>query len=271
MNNISQLQHKAAEIRKTVIEMALKSKSPHLGGSLSVIEIMTVLYFNIMRTYPNQPLNVNRDRLVYSKAHDCKSLYAVLAAKNFFPNRKLDEYEQDAGLPGHSTRQVVPGIEISAGSLGHGLPIAAGMAYAAEIDRKQHRIFAILGDGECNEGTTWETALFAGHHKLNNLVAVVDYNKFQGFGATTEVLSLEPFAKKWEDFGWNVQETDGHDIAKLLISFKKLLLKHEKPSILIAHTIKGYGGPAQYVGKLSSHYKPPTREEAMKAIEALHL
>lgn len=267
---LKDLQNKANEIRKLVLMMAYRIKSAHTGGSLSCVDILTTLYFDVMHIDAKDPESDKRDRLIFSKAHDCKALYAALALRGFFDQEILEEYERDGGrLPGHSTRHCVPGVEISAGSLGHGLSIATGMAYAGKIDKKKHRIFAVLSDGECDEGSTWEAILFAGHHKLDNLVVIVDYNKFQAFGSTKDVLDLEPFAAKWEDFHWNVKEVDGHDIQSLRDVLHTIPFMKGKPSVIIAHTIKGYKGAKQHIGKLSSHYKPPTEEEVNEAIKEL--
>lgn len=251
----------AVQVRKSVLEMAYNAKSAHTGGSLSCVEILTTLYFAIMKVNPLKPLAPERDRLVFSKAHDCKALFAVLAERGFFPKSKLSAYEQDGGLPGHATKTAVPGVEISAGSLGHGLSIATGMALSAKLGQKNHRVFAVLSDGECDEGSTWEAALFAGHHHLDNLVVVVDYNKIQSYGRTEDVLNLEPFAAKWQSFGWEAQEIDGHDTEKLTKVLQKIPYRTGKPSVLIAHTVKGNGGPIRHRNKVSSHYKPPTKEE----------
>lgn len=255
------LEKHANEIRKSVIAMAYNAKSAHTGGALSCVDLLAVLYFEAMRVNPQKPQDPKRDRLVFSKAHDCKALYGVLAERGYFDKKILNSYETDGGLPGHSTRQVVPGVEVSAGSLGHGLSIACGMAYEGKIVKKSHRVFAMLSDGECDEGSTWEAVLFAGHHKLNNLIAIVDYNKIQSFGRTEEILDLEPFAEKWRSFGWEVKEVDGHNIPKIEKALRKIPFSNNKPSVLIAHTIKGYKGVPKYVNQVSSHYKPPTEEE----------
>lgn len=261
----------ANTVRKDIILMSYKSKSAHLGGSLSCVDILVALYFSVMKIYPKKPLHPLRDRFILSKAHDVKALYAVLAAKGFFPKSYLDEFEKDnAILPGHSIRHIVPGIEISAGSLGHGLSIASGIAYAAKSDKKSFTVYTLLSDGECQEGSTWEAFLFAGHHKLNNLVAIIDYNKLQGFGRVNDILRLEPFSHKLIDFGWDITEVNGHNIPELLKAFKAATLRKKKPQIILAHTIKGYKGVPKYQNKVASHYKPPTLEEAQKAIEKLN-
>lgn len=269
MNSRSILQKHANSVRRSVMDMAYNAQSAHTGGSLSCADLLAVLYFSIMKINPQKPQDPKRDRLIFSKAHDCKALYAVLAERGYFDKKILTTYETDGGLPGHSTKQVVPGVEISAGSLGHGLSIAAGMAYAGKIDKKTYRVFAILSDGECDEGSNWEAIHFAGHHRLSNLVAIVDYNKLQGFGRTTDVLDLEPFAKKWEAFGWGVIEVDGHNMSEIEKAFKKIPFVVGKPSVLIAHTIKGYKGVKRHIDQVSSQYKSPTEEEYKKVLEDL--
>lgn len=260
------------KVRRDILQMSFHAKSAHTGGALSCVEIMVALYFAIMKVFPKNPNHRNRDRLIFSKAHDAKVLYAVLAERGFFDKEVLAGYEADDGrLPGHATRHCVPGVEASAGSLGHGLSMAAGMAYAGRLDppvgragKKSFRVFAILSDGECDEGSTWEAILFAGHHKLDNLTAIVDYNKLQGYGFTKDVLDLEPFSAKWRDFGWEVKEVDGHSFQAIIDSLSVLPLQKGKPTAIIAHTIKGFGGVPRHVNQVSSQYKPPTEEEMKK-------
>jgi transketolase len=258
----------AKEVRKDIIRMAFEAQSAHAGGALSCVELLVALYFKIMRVNPKLPYAKDRDRLFFSKAHDAKALYAVLAERGYFNKKILDGYEKNGGkLPGHSTRNCVPGVEISAGSLGHGLPMAVGSAFVGRLDNKNYRVFAVISDGECDEGSTWEAILFAGHHKLDNLVVVVDYNKLQGFGFTKEVLNLEPFVDKWRDFGWEVKRTNGHNISGIIGSLTKLPFKRNKPSVLILDTIKGYGGVKRHINKVSSQYKPPTEDEFKELIK----
>lgn len=241
-----------------------------MGGSLSCVEILVALYFKIMRVFPKDPENPKRDRLIFSKAHDAKALYAVLQKRGFFPKKELLGYESNGGkLPAHTTRRCVPGVEVSTGSLGHGLSLAAGISFAGKIDRKNFKVFVVLSDGECDEGSTWEAVLFSGHHKLDNLVAIVDYNKLQCFGFTKDVLGLEPFLAKWKSFGWEAQRVNGHNFKKIINALSKLPIKPGKPSVIIADTIKGLGGPAKYVNQISSQYKPPTELEAEEAIKTL--
>lgn len=260
----------AKEIRKNILLMANRAKSAHVGGSLSCVELLTALYFGIMKIDPKNPYNEKRDRLVFSKAHDAKVLYAVLAERGFFDKKILEGYESDKGLlPGHSTRHCVPGVEVSAGALGHGLSMAAGMAYAGKRDKKSFRVFTILSDGECNEGSTWEAILFAGHHKLDNLIAIVDYNKLQAFGFTKDILDLEPFADKWKSFRWDVREVNGHNFDEIIITLKQIPFAHKKPSVIIAHTIKGLGGVPAHINQISSQYESPSEEETNEAIKNL--
>ncbi|KKU83776.1 hypothetical protein A2973_00625 [Candidatus Gottesmanbacteria bacterium RIFCSPLOWO2_01_FULL_49_10] len=265
-----ELKKLAREVRKQILLMSYRAQSAHTGGALSCVELLTVLYFRIMHIDPKKPWAQDRDRLVFSKAHDAKALYAVLSERGFFDKKILEGYELDHGLlAGHSIRHSVPGIEISAGSLGHGLPMAAGMALAGKIDNKKWRVFAILSDGECDEGSVWEAALFAGHHKLDNLIVLVDKNGLQGYGKTKDVLNLEPFAAKWRAFGWQTREVNGHAEDGLSKILEKIPFQSGKPSVVIAHTIKGIGGVEKHVDQVSSQYKPPTKEEYIEALRAL--
>jgi len=270
MNNIKELKHIAKEVRKDIISMSLLAKSAHSGGALSVVEILVSLYFAVMHINPKKPDDEKRDRLVFSKGHDAKALYAVLAQRGYFNKKILEGYERNDGLlAGHSVRHAVSGIEVSSGSLGHGLSIATGMALAGKKKKKKYTVYVILSDGECDEGSIWEAALFAGHHKLNNLIAIVDYNKLQGFGFTKDVLNLEPFGDKWKAFGWDIYEVDGHNMGKMNILFMRIAKKAKKPTVVIAHTIKGFGGVEKYINTVASQYKTPTEEEAQEAIKKL--
>lgn len=258
---VNNLQTNADEIRRVILEMAYKAQSAHTGGSLSCVDLLTVLYFDFMKVDPKNPFWDERDRFVFSKAHDCKAIYATLFKRGYFKKEILDTYETEGGLPGHSTRGTLPGIEVSAGSLGHGLPIACGMALAGKLDKKPYRVVAVLSDGECDEGSTWEAILFAGHQRLDNLIVVVDYNKLQGFGRTEDVLNLEPFRSKFLDFGWGVKEVNGHNVREIKESLSTFPFIKNKPSVIIAHTVKGYNGVLKHINQVSSHYKPPQKEE----------
>ena len=261
---LDQLISRAKAVRRDILSMSYRAKSAHSGGAYSVVEILVVLYFDVMRVNPKNAEDPKRDRLIFSKAHDAKALYGVLCERGFFDRKILEKYESDDGiLPGHSTRHCVAGVEVSAGALGHGLSMAAGVALAGKLPNKNYRVFAILSDGECDEGSTWEAALFAGHHRLDNLTAVVDYNKLQGYGKTRDVLNLEPFADKWKAFGFAARQVDGHSFEELIPALSSV---HDKPTVVIAHTIKGLGGPKRHVNQISSQYKPPTKEEYMELL-----
>lgn len=229
-------------IRNDILEMSFKNNAPHIGSSLSIVEILTVLYFKILKVYPGDPTNKRRDRFLLSKGHACSALYSALANKKFFPKKKLLSFISDgAYLSGHPEINRVPGIENSSGSLGHGLGMGVGMAIAGKMDKLSYRVYVLLSDGECDEGQVWEAALFAAQKKLDNLVAIVDYNKLQALGETNKIINLEPLLKKWVDFGWEAVETDGHNVIKLVKEFKKIPKSKGRPSVIIAHTIKGFG------------------------------
>ena len=234
------LENICKSIRRDVLRMMHKSHSSHIGGCFSVTEILVTLYFKILNVNPKNFVDDKRDILLLSKAHSSAALYAILAEKGFFPKEYLQTYYQDDGkLPGHLNKKSAPGIEFSFGSLGHGLSVGCGMALGNKRMNNPGKIFVVLGDGECNEGSIWEAAMFASHHKLSNLTAVIDYNKIQSFGSTNEVINQEPISDKWKSFGWKVLEIDGHDHNELLNAFN---LPHENsPKMIIAHTVKGKG------------------------------
>jgi transketolase len=259
----------AKEIRKKILKMMYESKAAHIGSCLSCVDILTTLYFRILKIDPKNPLAKNRDRFILSKGHAVAALYAVLAKRGFFPKEILDTYYQNGGkLPGHSTLGTVPGIEITTGSLGHGLSMGAGMALAGKRDEKKYRVFVLMSDGECEEGSTWEAALFAHHHKLDNLIGIVDYNKLQAFGKIEDILGLKPLSKKWRDFGWEVKEINGHDFSEIKKVFSKIPFKKGKPSLVIAHTIKGKGVPFME-NKMEWHYYNLNKEQYQQALKEL--
>ncbi len=268
-NDSHDLKAFAKEIRKAALRMVHKAKSSHLGGALSMTDLLAVLYGKALRIDPSHPTAEDRDRLILSKGHACSSLYAALAERGFFPKDWLDEYCTNGGkLAGHATHNNVPGVELSTGSLGHGLSVACGLALAAKRDCKSHRVFVILGDGECDEGSTWEAALFARHHKLDNLTTIVDYNNLQGLGTTDEVLTLEPFAEKGVSFGWAVNEIDGHNIDEICKSLNVLPFQTGRPSCVVARTTKGKGASFME-NRLSWHYKSPNDEEYSIALSEI--
>lgn len=259
----------ARRIRLKTLRMIDRARSSHLGSAFSMAELLAVLYTRILRVDPARPAWEDRDRFILSKGHACAPLYVVLAERGFFPASWLDEFYLDGShLAGHASHTGVPGVEISTGSLGHGLSIACGMAVAGKHDRKSHRIFALLSDGECDEGSTWEAVLFAPHHHLDNLVVIVDYNKIQSLGTVKEVLDLEPMAAKWRAFGWAVQEIDGHNLNQIDETLARVPFEAGKPSCVIAHTVKGKG-VSFMEDKLLWHYRAPDRDEMARALAEL--
>ncbi len=267
--NIQKFKKIAQNVRLSILEMITKGKCPHIGSNLSAVDILTALYFKILKINPKKPNDPNRDRFILSKGHAAAALYAVLAERGFADKEKLKNYSINGGnLPGHASRGYLPGIEINSGSLGHGLPIANGMALAAKKDKKNYRVFALLSDGECDEGSNWEAILFAAHHKLDNLVVIIDCNKWQAFGRTKDVMNLEPFVQKWKDFGWSVKEADGHDFREIFQALKKIPFEKNKPSVLIAHTVKGKG-VSFMEDKLEWHYRNPNEGEYKIALKEI--
>lgn len=236
------LRRRACWIRRRSLEMIHRAGFGHPGGDLSCADVLSVLYFGVLRINPADPRDPARDRFIMSKGHSSASFYATLAAAGFFPEEELDSYLQPlSALNGHPDRNKVPGVEANTGTLGHGLPIATGAALAAKMDRASWRVFVLTGDGELQEGSNWEAAMAAAHHGLDNLVLIVDRNGIQQGDATERTVRLEPLAGKFRAFGWAVAETDGHDHAALLALFRRLPLEAGKPSCLIARTVKGKG------------------------------
>ncbi|HXK43343.1 MAG TPA: transketolase [Anaerolineae bacterium] len=270
MLDYSEMQALARRVRRHSVQMIHQAKASHLGSSLSAVELLVALYGGVLRVDPHWPLWPERDRFILSKGHACAAYYAVLAEVGFFSLDWLDTFYQNGSrLAGHVTKGI-PGVEISAGSLGHGLSIATGMALAAKRDQAVYRVFCMLSDGECDEGSTWEPILFAPHHQLDNLVAIVDYNKIQALGHTREVLNLEPFAAKWQAFGWAVREVDGHNLAEIVTALSEIPYQEGKPSCVIAHTVKGQG-ISFMEDRLLWHYRSPQGDEytaAMTELEA---
>jgi len=265
----SQLASLAKRIRSHALIMTHSGRASHIGSILSIVEILAVLYGKTLRVDPANPNWPDRDRFILSKGHAAAGLYATLAEQGFFPKEWLDSHYQDGSrLCGHVSHLGLPGIDVSSGSLGHGLSIAAGMALVSKRDKLPWRVFALLSDGECDEGSTWEPILFAPHHKLDNLVAIVDYNKIQSLAPVSETLGLEPFSQKWQSFGWSVKEVDGHNLDQLSTTFNSIPFEPNKPSCVIAHTIKGKGISFMESSVLW-HYRPPDAAELKKALAEL--
>jgi transketolase len=255
----------ARKIRAHALRMVYGAKASHIGSCLSMADILAVLYTRILHVDPLDPKNPDRDRFILSKGHAAAILYATLAERGFFLPSELGSFcDRGSRLTGHVSHGV-PGIEVSTGSLGHGLPIAVGMALAARADGRSSKVFCLLSDGECDEGSTWEAILFAPHHNLENLVVIVDYNKIQSFGRVSEVLELEPLAEKWRAFRWNTIEVDGHDLVALEKNFLATPQCAGRPTVIIANTIKGKG-VSFMEDKLEWHYKSPSVEQLDQAL-----
>jgi transketolase len=239
MINYKRLSNK---MRAQALFMIHHGRSAHAGSNLSVADIVTVLYHGILRVDPKRPEWPDRDRFIMSKGHAAAIVWANLASRGFFPVSHLKTYYKDGGkLAGHVTKLDVPGVELSTGSLGHGLPFGAGVALAGKRDGRNYRVFVVLSDGELDEGSNWEAILFAQHHKLDNLVAIVDYNKIQSLATVKETLNLEPLKEKFAAFGWATREIDGHNHKEIYTTLKNIPFRKGKPSAVIAHTIKGKG------------------------------
>lgn len=259
----------AWNIRHDGIEMTHRADSSHIGSILSVADILAVLYSDILKYDPNNPSLEDRDRVILSKGHGGGAMYSTLARCGFFDLSLLKTHCADgSNLSGHVSDKGVPGVEISTGSLGHGLPIGAGMALAGKQDNNDYNVFVILGDGECDEGSVWEAALFANQHDLSNLIAIIDHNKIQGMGFSEDILTLEPVGDKWKSFGWNVIEIDGHDHEMLKKALKEAKDNQNKPTAIVANTVKGKG-ISFMENDVTWHYQSPQDELYTKAIKEL--
>jgi transketolase len=264
-----QLQEIAQQVRLDIVEMLHKSGSGHLGGSLSAADILVSLFFAEMRTKAGDPCWLHRDRFILSKGHGAPALYAVLARRGFFPREELTTLRQfGSRLQGHPDSGCTPGVEIPTGSLGQGLSIANGLALAARLNGHSSRIFILMGDGEIQEGQIWEAAMSAAHYSLDNLTAIVDRNRLQIDGRTAEVMSVEPLAPKWQAFGWHTLEVDGHNIPELLEALRACRQVSGRPSVIIAHTVKGKG-VSVFEDKAKYHGVAPNDEEYQQARKEL--
>jgi transketolase len=258
----------AQSIRAKALRMVHRAGTSHIGSCLSIADILAVLYDSILVIDPANPNLRNRDRFILSKGHATAILYAVLGEQKFFPEALLDTFCQYGSfLTGHANHHV-PGVEVSTGSLGHGLPIGCGMALAGKQAEQSFKVYVLVSDGEMDEGSNWESVLFAPHHKLDNLVVIVDYNKIQSFGTVKDVLDLEPMVDKWKAFMWAVREVDGHDHRLLEQTLCSTPFECGKPSVVIAHTLKGKG-VSFMEDKLAWHYQHPNAQQLSQALSEL--
>jgi transketolase len=267
--SITEMEAVAKRLRRHIITMTGQAGSGHPGGSLSAVEIVTILYFRLLRHKPLDPEWSDRDRFILSKGHAAPLLYATLAECGYFPVDELTTLRQlDSRLQGHTDRTVTPGVEMSAGALGQGLSFAIGVALAGRLNLQSYRVHVLLGDGECDEGQVWEAAMAAAHFKVDNLVAIVDNNGQQIGGWNRDVMNLDPFNKKWQAFGWHVIEVNGHDLTQLIDAFDQAELIKGQPSVIIAHTIKGKG-VSFMENNPDFHGKAPNAEQVEIALREL--
>ena len=254
--------------RREILKILEQAQRGHVGSAFSVMEIVRVLYDDILRFDPKNPRWPDRDRFIFSKGHGCLALYVMLAEKGFFPKEELYKTcKFEAMLGGHPESRKIPGVETSTGALGHGLSIGVGCALAARIDRKNYRTFVLIGDGESNEGSVWEAALGAGKHKLDSLTVILDYNKMQSYGTTYEIQDLEPLADKWSSFGFSVREVDGHDVSAVKKALLDVPYDTDRPGVLICHTIKGKGTRTTE-NNPEWHHKAKLKPEELKQLYA---
>ena len=268
-NMVEKLREKAKQIRKTTIEILGQRGFGHIGGSMSVVEVLTVLYYEHMNVDPARPNDPGRDKLVLSKGHAGPTLYSILADKGFFPRQWLETINRGGTrLPSHCDKTLTPGVDMSTGSLGQGISAAIGLALANRLDKIDSNIYLIIGDGESNEGQIWEGAMAAAQFKLNHLIAFTDFNKMQIDGYTHEIMGLEDLSAKWTAFGWFTQRVDGHDVSQIDTAIKRAKQEKSKPSMIILDTIKGKGAFFAE-GKLINHHMAFDLETAREAIRRL--
>jgi transketolase len=267
--SMPELEEMSRKLRRHIITMIATAGSGHPGGSLSAVDIIAALYFKIMHHDPHNPGWQDRDRFILSKGHGSPALYAVLAESEYFPVEELTTLRKlDSRLQGHTDRNFTPGVEMSAGSLGHGLSFGIGIALAARLDERDYQTYVLLSDGECEEGQTWEAALSAAHFKLDNLTVAIDRNRQQLSGWTRNIMGIEPLNEKWQAFGWHTIEIDGHRFNQILAAFKKAKTIKGRPTVIIANTIKGKG-VSFMENNIEFHGKAPTLEEAKRALKEL--
>lgn len=266
MENVATIEARARDLRLRIIETSSRTGTPHLGSCLSCTDILAALYFGVLRVDPDKPRAPERDRFILSKGHGAPALFQILAMRGFYPESMLDSYGMDGGVFAEHppTPEHLAGIEAATGSLGHGLPMGLGMALAARIKRQSYNVYAVLSDGECNEGSVWESAMLAAAQRVSNLCVIIDFNKWQATGRSQEVMALDPLVEKWRAFGWRAVEVDGHDIKDLLDVLSRFPSENGKPTAIIAHTIKGKG--VSFMEDDNNwHYRIPTTEEVAKA------
>lgn len=265
-----ELQVKAVQIRKELLQMIYRAGEGHTGGALSSVDILVTLYYRIMRIDPRNPRWDDRDRFVLSKGHSVEGYYAILADLGFFPKEELRNYRKfGSRLIGHPNNKI-PGVELNTGALGHGLSVGVGMALAGKMDGKGYKVYVLMGDGELAEGSVWEAAMAASHYNLDNLIAIIDRNNLQISGNTEQVMKLESLVDKWRAFGWEVLEVDGHNIEELVEVFEKLPIQAGKPHVLIAHTVKGKGVSFMEHDR-KWHHGVPNEQQFEQAMQELDL
>lgn len=266
---LQKLEGKAREARKMIVSLFGKTGGGHFGGSLSSADIITALYYRIMNVRAEEPKWSDRDRFVLSKGHACPALYTALADKGYFPFKVLDTFENmDSPLTMHPDMHMVTGLDMSTGSMGHGLSIGVGMALAGKLDNKAYRVFVLMGDGEIQEGSVWEAAMAGSHYKLDNLIAIVDRNYLSVDGLVEEIMSIEPTVKRWGSFGWAVSQINGHKMNEIVEVLEKVPLEKGKPTAIIAQTVKGKGVPFME-NRREWHRKDITKEGIQEALRAL--
>lgn len=270
MPSTAEMERLAREIRFELVKMSHRAETAHLGGALSCVDILVAAYWGALGVDPKNPHWPDRDRLILSKGHAISSLYAALAVKGFFPRVDLEHYNENGGhLPEQPSPGCAPGVEWATGSLGHGLSVGAGMALAARIQKRGYRVVVVMSDGECEEGSVWEAAMFAARHRLAKLTAIIDYNKWQATGRSQEIMALEPLRAKWQAFGWRSREVDGHNLPALVQALDESGPGGE-PMAIVAHTVKGKG--ISFMEDDNNwHYRSPTAEEVIKAAKELKI
>lgn len=268
---LKKLLQTSLKVRGMILKMIVKAHASHIASAYSIVDLLVYLFEKVLKMEPNNPTSPNRDRFILSKGWGISALYSLLALYGFFEKDLLETYCMDGSkLVGISTKNGLPGIEATTGSMGHGLPIGVGMALGNRIQKNNCRVFVLISDGECDEGSTWEAILQAGHQKLDNLTVIVDYNKWQSFGRVSDILDLEPFIDKWKAFKWSPKEINGHNFSEMDKIFSHLPFEKGKPSVIIAHTVKGKG-VSVLEDKNEWHYKTPTEKEIEIAKKELHI